>query len=155
MGRKARSFILVLVVATLGFLLVLVASRQLFTRAVQGEAKLMMSYVHTLERVYRLENHDYVYWDSFYGANQNGVDSCPQPEGAAEIGLLIAACHREGVIPSRYAYRVVKLEPNRYRIEAKSGSDSLGRSVVCFESDQSELWTSSQNMEYALTKSCD
>lgn len=155
MGRRARTFFLLLGVATVGTLLILVASRQLYTRGVQGEAKLMMSYIHTLERVYKLENSEYVYWDAFYGANAKGVDSCPQPEGAAEVGLLIAGCHRELVAPPRYAYRVLKVEPDRYRIEARSGSDQAGRSVVCFQPEGDELWESSQNMEYLLKKSCD
>lgn len=153
-AHKARSFLLTLLAVGIGGFLIWSFARQLFTRAVQGEAKLMMSYVHTLERVYRLEKKDYLYWDEYYGANQKGVDSCLQPESAAELGFLLPGCHREKAAIPRYAYRVVKTEGDRYAIEAKSGSDKLGRSVVCFSPRADEIWQSSQNMDYVLTKSC-
>ncbi|RZA25370.1 MAG: hypothetical protein EOP10_07035, partial [Proteobacteria bacterium] len=76
MSHKARSLLISLGLVSLGALLVFVLCRQLFIRGVHGEAKLMIGYLHTLERVYRLENKRYEYWDEYYGSNQLGVDSC-------------------------------------------------------------------------------
>lgn len=154
MTQKLRSFLLLFLVPLGTAFLVWVLSRQMFSRAVQGEAKLMMSYVHTLERVYRLETKNYLYWEEYYGSGQAGADNCAQPEGAAELGFLLPGCHREKSAIPRYAYKVVKNSGDRYLIEAKSGSDKSGRSVVCFSSDQSEIWVSSKSMDYILAKPC-
>ncbi len=154
MGHKLRMLAILMGLVGVFALLVLVASRQLFTRSVRGEAKLMMGYIHTLERVYKLENKRYMLWDKYYGAVLKGEDQCEQPEDAAEVGFLIAGCHREKSLPPRYAYRVLKDAKDHYRVEAKSGSDRQGRSYVCFSEDGNELWESRQNLEYSLVESC-
>ena len=155
MGHKARIMLLFIVLSLIGGSLMYAAYHQLYLRGLEAEAKLMMSYVHTLERVYKLEYRQFMFWDELYGAAQNGEDRCYQPEGAAEVGFFVPGCHREGALVPRYAYRVVKESVgDRYRIEAVSGSDKAGRSFVCFKADQHELWQSSQNLEFTQIVSC-
>ncbi len=154
MGHKLRMLTILMGLTGVFALLVFVASRQLYTRSVRGEAKLMMGYIHTLERVYKLENKRYMHWENFYGSILQGADQCEQPEEAAEVGFFIPGCHREKSMPPRYAYRVIQEPNDRYRIEAKSGSDKAGRSFVCFVETGTELWESRQNLEYSLIESC-
>ncbi|MBC7532799.1 MAG: hypothetical protein H7318_14600 [Oligoflexus sp.] len=142
-------------VSLVGIMLMYVAYHQLYQRGLQAEAKLMISYVHTLERVYKLENKTFVFWDEPYGASLQGQDNCAQPDAAAEVGFIIAGCHRDKAPLPRYAYRIVK-EPvgDHYMVEASSGSDSHGRSFVCFQPDQQDVWQSSQNLEFNQIESC-
>lgn len=155
MGHKVRMLMLISSVTLLGCMLIYVAYHQLYLRGLQAEAKLMISYGHTLERVYKLENKHFAFWDEPYGASLLGRDNCVQPEAAAEVGFIIFGCHREKAPLPRYAYRIVK-EPigDHYRIEASSGSDSRGKSFVCFQADQQDIWQSSQNLQFNQVRSC-
>lgn len=155
MGHKARILMLISSTGLVGISLMYVAYHQLYLKGLQAEAKLMISYVHTLERVYKLENKHFVFWDEPYGASLHGSDNCVQPEAAAEVGFLIAGCHRDKSPLPRYAYRVLEESvDDRYRVEASSGSDKNGRSFVCFKPDQQDVWQSSQNLEFSQVVSC-
>ncbi len=154
MGYKVRNAFIVITLFVLGAGLILIFSRQLFSRSVRGEAQLLIGYIHTLERVYRIETKEYAGWDQFYGSNLEGSDHCRQPESAAELGFLVAGCHKEKSNAPRYAYRVMKIGDDRYKVEAKSGSDSQKRSFVCFSPGGEEIWESTQNREINLVKSC-
>jgi hypothetical protein len=155
MGHKVRLITMLTGCIAAGVLLVYVAFHQLYQNGLQAEAKLMISYVHTLERVYKLDKKNFVFWTEPYGAMLNGRDNCAQPEAAADIGFYISGCHREGAAIPRYAYRILKESASdRYRIEASSGSDKEGRSFVCFDSDKQNVWQSSQNLEFSQVESC-
>ena len=123
----------------------------------QAEAKLMMSYIHTLQKAYFSENGDYVYFDSDYGASLTGADNCVQPSQAGKLGFIIRWCHEEKASPIRYAYRVIKQEIQEkpsYTIKAVSGSDSKGRSVVCVHPQDSDVWVSSPGKPHENIRSC-
>ena len=131
-----------------------VAYHQFYQRGLQAEAKLMMSYVHTLQRVYRLENGRYVAFGP-YGAAHLGQDLCAQPEAAAELGFLLPGCHKKGALPPRYTYTSNLLEGEKqYLLRAESGSDVRGRSFVCFGEDGSEVWESSKNLSFLSVSTC-
>lgn len=138
------------IVSFLGY----VAYHQLYLRGMQGEAKLMMSYLHTLQRVYRLEHGSFVSFDN-YGAPLRGRDNCAQPLEAARLGFLLPGCHRKGTEPPRYAYRSFFSEKGeRYILQAESGSDAQKRSLVCFDKDGLDLWESRQGLDFSPLKSC-
>lgn len=148
-----------LLLLTLGFgsivsLLGYVAYHQFSLRGMQAEAKLMMSYMHTLQRVYRLEHGSIVGFEN-YGAPLMGRDNCAQPLDAARLGFFLPGCHRKGSMPPRYAYRSMLGERGeRYILQAESGSDTQKRSLVCFDAGGTELWESRQSFEFNPLKSC-
>ncbi len=155
MGYRARLLCLGLGFFLVTLLLFYAAFHQLYLRGMQAEAKLMTSYLHTLERVYKIENKRFVYWSEPYGAMQLGVDNCRQPAAAAEVGFTVPGCHREQAPLPRYSFRVLRdATGDRLQVEARSGSDALGRSFVCFDAKGHDLWQSSQNLEFAPIESC-
>ncbi len=155
MGHKARIALILAGLGTVTLFFLSIAYHQLYQRGLEAEAKLMISYAHTLEKVYHLENKSYAYWSSPYGATLEGVDHCEQPDEAAAIGFSVAGCHREGAPIPRYAFHIQKLEgSDQYLIEATGGSDGQGRSLVCFQSRGREVWQSSQNLEFKQIISC-
>ena len=123
----------------------------------QAEAKLMMSYIHTLQTAYSSENGEYIYFDSNYGASIAGADNCVQPPPAEQLGFIIRWCHEEKASPVRYAYKVLKYEVGKktsYLVRAESGSDSQGRSIVCIHPRDSDKWISSPGKPPTNEKTC-
>lgn len=116
----------------------------------------MLSYLQTLQRVYRSEHGQYVDFNTYYGAPIQGHDNCEQPMGAAQLGFLLHGCHEIKAPAPRYAYRSLILDKPApaYQLEARSGSDQAGRSLICFNPDGHELWQISQNQQIMPTKSC-
>lgn len=155
-GYRFRTYGIIAALSLVSAPLIYAFFHQISQSAFQAEAKLMISYLHTLERVYRQENGGYAFF-SWYGAPQTGADHCPQPEGAAALGFFIHGCHQERSMPPRYTYRILDVEAPAeikplppagelpYRIEARSGSDAQQRSLVCFTPEEVELWVSSSN----------
>ncbi len=154
-GFRVRTYGIIIAVLLASAPLIYVFFHQMSQRAFQAEAKLMISYLHTLEKVYRQEHGAYAAF-SWYGAPQKGEDHCAQPEGAALLGFFIHGCHQERSMPPRYSYRSLDRpsESLPYRLEAKSGSDALKRSLVCFTPDQEEIWVSSSIREIEPVVSC-
>lgn len=129
---------------------------QLYQRGVQAEARLMLSYLHTLQRVYRREEGAFAAFE-WYGAPVNGQDFCAQPLEAAQLGFMIHGCHEEEAFPPRYAYRSLIRSQGQelsYELEAVSGSDAAGRSLVCFEAQEQERWVSQKNEDLEPLTSC-
>jgi len=155
MGHKARILLLLSSVVSVSVFLFYIAFHNVYLRGMQAEAKLMISHLHTLQRIYKFENKRYQYWLEPYGAGREGADHCEQPEAAAEVGFTIPGCHRERAPLPRYGFRVVKdAMDDRYRIEAISGSDSRGQSFICFDGEGQDVWQSSHNLEFTQTESC-
>jgi hypothetical protein len=146
---------LALVVSTLGGL-GYVGYRQLSIRGMQAEARLLLSYMQTLQNVYHIEQGQYARFDQFYGASLQGKDQCEQPEGAARLGFLIHGCHDLESPAPRYAYRSLPLTKPvmGYRLEAEGGTDAQGRSLICFAPDDRELWVLEQNKDIVAIQSC-
>jgi hypothetical protein len=146
---------LALVVSTLGGL-GYVGYRQLSMRGMQAEARLLLSYMQTLQNVYHIEQGQYARFDKFYGAPIQGKDQCEQPEAAARLGFLIHGCHDLESPAPRYAYRSLPLTrpATNYRLEAEGGTDAQGRSLICFSPDDRELWTLEQNKDIVAIQSC-
>ncbi len=129
---------------------------QLYQKGLQAEARLMLSYLHTLQRVYRKEEGGYAAFD-WYGAPLAGADHCMQPIGAAQLGFLIHGCHEAEALPPRYAFRTIVASGGKeapYSLEALSGSDERGRSLVCFQELDHERWESRENQAIEPVKSC-
>ncbi len=133
-----------------------VSYRQLSQRGMQAEARLMLSYMQTLQSVYHIEHGQFAKFDQAYGASIQGKDNCEQPVGAAELGFLIHGCHDLKAPAPRYAYRSMLLggTVQSYRLEAEAGSDERGRSFVCFSPRDRESWTLEQNQEIVSVESC-
>ncbi|HYX39494.1 MAG TPA: hypothetical protein VE954_40870 [Oligoflexus sp.] len=146
---------LALVVCTLAGL-GYVGFRQLSMRGTQAEARLMLSYMQTLQNVYHIEQGQFARFDQFYGAPLHGEDHCEQPEGAARLGFLLHGCHDLKSPAPRYAYRSLpQIKPKAgYRLEAEGGTDAQDRSLVCFGADDRELWVAEQNTEIVAVQSC-
>ncbi len=132
----------------------------LYQRGQQAEARLILTYLHTLQKVYKQESGSFAYFPS-YGAPQRGQDFCEQPFGAAQLGFAIHACHQAGALPPRYTYQSLEIkEESRgrigpsYKLEARGGSDSQRRSLVCFKANGEELWVSSTIQELEPIESC-
>lgn len=112
-------------------------------KSIRAEAKVMLSYLATLENVYKVEKGSYAYFPAFYGAQMSGEENCSQPEGAKELGFILRKCkkdpRRDGL---RYAYRVLREsveDTESFRAEAVSGSDLDGQNFVCAGSKQ-DVW---------------
>lgn len=146
---------LALVVSTLGGL-GYVGYRQLSIRGMQAEARLLLTYMQTLQNVYHIEQGQYARFDQFYGAPIQGKDQCEQPEGAARLGFLIHGCHDLKSPAPRYAYRSLPLTKPAltYRLEAEGGTDAQGRSLICFTPVDRELWVLEQNKDIVAIESC-
>ncbi len=125
---------------------------QLYLNGVQAEARLMFSYLHTLQKVYKLERGNFATF-THYGAPLLGQDHCEQPLGAAQLGFLLHGCHDETAAPPRYVYQSREIDSG-YILEAQSGSDGLGRSLVCFNPSSAEQLVSLPNSDVQTNESC-
>lgn len=126
---------------------------QLYRKGLQAEARLIFSYVHTLQKVYKMEQGAYANFPA-YGAPEKGLDQCAQPLGAAQLGFLLYGCHDSDSTPPRYAYQSLEASGNSYQLEALGGSDAEGRSLVCFIPSSREELVSTQNSEIKVRVSC-
>lgn len=133
-----------------------VSFHQLSLRGMQAEARLLLSYMQTLQNVYHIEQGQYARFDQPYGAPLRGEDHCEQPLGAAQLGFIIHGCHDIRAAAPRYAYRSLPLgtDKNSYRLEAEAGSDAAQRSLVCFTAEEREFWVAEQNKDIIAVQSC-
>jgi len=147
--------ILLFTSSTLGGL-VYVGYRQLSMRGMQAEARLMLSYMQTLQNVYHIEQGQFAKFEAYYGASIQGKDNCEQPSEAAQLGFLLHGCHDIKSPAPRYAYRSFpKGELGvSFSLQAIAGSDAEGRSLVCFAADDREYWVLEQNQEIVAVESC-
>ena len=145
-------------VASLGIAIGLMAAFRSFVQTgLRAEARLMTSYIATLERAYELENGKYIPFD-LYGAAQDGQTYCNQPEGAARLGFLIRWCAgQKDTEPPRYTYKVETEEKgeNRIRIFAYSGSDKKSQSFVCYGDTESDTWLMGVENQHTHLKDCE
>jgi hypothetical protein len=125
-------------------------------RGMQAEARLLLSYMQTLQNVYHIEQGQYARFDRPYGAPLQGEDHCEQPEGAVQLGFILHGCHDLKSPAPRYAYRsLLQTKPRpEYRLEAEGGTDAAGRSLVCFAPKDRELWVAEQNKDLIAIQSC-
>lgn len=124
----------------------------------RAEMRLMLSYLHTLQHSYRLEEGRYAYFQQFYGAQIAGADHCLQPEGAARLGFILRWCHEEQASELRYAYQVLSLERNGeigFQAIAHSGSDANHDSFVCFFSNQLDVWAMHDDKHLRPIRMCE
>lgn len=133
--------------------------RHFYINGLRAEARIMLTYLHTLEKVYRSESGHYAYFPEYYGANVDGHSFCQQPEGAKTLGFYLRWCHEKeaGREPVLYAYQVLPGvgDQDGYRAAAVSGSDSSGASFVCFGEREVDVWYMDQNRSITHEKSCD
>lgn len=130
--------------------------RQLAMRGMQAEARLLLGYMQTLQNAYHIEQGQYAQFLQLYGAPVGGQDHCEQPLGAAQLGFIIHGCHDIKSPAPRYAYRSLQVAQPKpsYRLEAESGSDAAGRSLVCFNPEDREFWVAEQNKDVGAAESC-
>jgi hypothetical protein len=140
-----------------GFVLLLVPLyRHLTVTGLEAEAKIMMSYLYSLEMAYHADTGHYTYFDKWYGAPIGGTNHCNQPNGARDLGFSIRWCRGEGKSETiRFSYRVVPHpnEPNGFLIEALSGSDERQMSFVCLTKGESH-WSFDQRKTLKQAKGC-
>ena len=154
LSRQAiKSSLIVLSLLILGGVLGRVLYVTMTVRGLRAEARLMLSYLHTLQKVQSMESDKYIGFSSFYGAPISGKDNCSQPEGAARLGFLLKWCHTESPSPLRYSYRLTLSEDN-YKAEAHAGSDHSGASFVCFGHQEEDIWVVDKKKQIQRVKSC-
>ncbi len=136
--------------------LVYVSYRQLSMRGMQAEARLMLSYMQTLQNVYHIEQSQFAKFETYYGAPTQGNDNCEQPLGAAQLGFLLHGCHDIKSPAPRYAYRSLPKGESgvSFSLQAIAGSDAQGRSLVCFAAEDREFWVLEQNQDIVAIESC-
>lgn len=116
----------------------------------------MLSYIHSLESAYHLDQNQYVFFEEFYGSPIEGRDNCVQPKGAESLGFLVRWCHKNNNTPVRYAYRVLPAaDPRQFRAEAFSGSDAADQSFVCFGEHEDDAWQMNDKRQLTRTKACE
>jgi len=137
-------------------LFALIFGKHMQLNSKRSEARIMLAYLHTLQRGFFLEEGRYKYFSDFYGAPLGGQSQCSRPPGARELGFMLRACER-GLTKNelRYAYAVYPKESDEgkaYLAVAISGSDSDGTSKVCARSTQVDKWTidDQRNIEHSV-----
>lgn len=152
-SRKKLSFIFIFLFLGLLARNVYISS---YIKGLQSEARIMLPYILSLEKIYHSEHGKYVPFIGFYGAPINGKDNCVKPKGADKIGFKLSWCET-GYDALYFAYSVVrsKDKPEEIIVIAESGSDAKGRSFVCFGKNQKNLLhLSSHNNKIIAKESC-
>ncbi|SMF34505.1 hypothetical protein [Pseudobacteriovorax antillogorgiicola] len=152
-GHTIRYLIIFSLLAVLGGFLGRAMYVTVTVRGLRAEARLMLSYLHTLQKAQRMESDRYMSFDQFYGAPLKGQDNCQQPEGAARLGFLLKWCHSESASPLRYAYRV-RETTDGFIGEAHAGSASDGGSFVCFGFHEEDIWQIDKKRSLSHINSC-
>ncbi len=132
---------LMIVVGLIGILTTMAIPRfQAFqAKAKMGEAKSLLTHIHTLEQSYQLDNNAYTGWSSLYGRNGANLN-CTRPNEAKEIGFQIQPC--EGPVP-RYGYRVEVPNPTTsFTAKAETGAGTAN--LVC-PGDPKQILTMNQD----------
>ncbi len=156
-GWLTRRNLLALVVALAALVaLIYPLFRHMAIKGLQAEAHLMLSYIHSLESAYHIDNSQYVYFDAFYGSPIDGRENCMQPAGAERLGFLVRWCHKAGATPVRYAYRVTPgVGGDHFQAEAHSGSDTEDQSFICFGLHEDDVWQMDEKRVLKRTRACD
>ena len=123
------------------------------TSGLQAEARLMLTYLHTLQRAQSAESGKFIKFEEYYGAPILGKDNCVQPEGAAQLGFTISWCHSDKPSPVNYAYRLLS-DSEDFRIQGKSGSDKNSASFVCFGYHENDIWEVRKSRQVERVSSC-
>ncbi len=144
--HQRRLIVLVLLFAALvtggGYM----ADQQLRLNGRRAEARLLLSYMATLQSAYYADKNKYVRFDDWYGAPEQGKSRCQRPLGAAELGFVIESCAKaDEQVKVRYAYRAPIKESTVFAGEGASGSDELGQSLVCLGETTQDGWRVDQS----------
>jgi len=124
----------------------------------RAEMRLMLTYLHTLQQSYRIDEGRYVFFNRFYGAQIAGEDHCQQPEEAARLGFILRWCHEEQAVEMRYAYQILpssSLGDQGFQAIAHSGSDGENHSFVCFFANQTDVWSITEEKALKSLRTCD
>lgn len=132
------------------FLLLIPSYKSIKEKSLQAEAKVMLSYLASLEIAYHTDNGKYVLFNEYYGAPILGIKNCHRPQGAIDLGFEIKHCQKQIKVKSiKYAYRVSGgLNPqtlehtdnNMFIGFAESGSFGNGLNFVCTNSKSKDIW---------------
>lgn len=119
---------LMIVVGLIGVLTTMAIPRfQAFqAKAKMGEAKSLLSHLHTLEQSYQLDNNSYIGWAGVYGRTAAGALNCTRPNEVRALGFKIEPC--DGPVP-RYGYSVVNADTSKFEARAQTGDGS--QNLVC------------------------
>lgn len=132
--------------------------RYFYINGLRAEARVMLTYLFTLEQVYRTDAGHYVFFSEPYGANRKGQSSCQQPEGAKTLGFYLRWCHEKeaGREPILYAYRVDHKADHAdgYVAQAESGTDETGASFICFGEGERDVWRIDEKKNLVHAKAC-
>jgi hypothetical protein len=112
----------------------------------RAEARIMLSYVHTLETAYHIESSRFVGFSTPYGASEGEVDNCTQPSGAAELGFILKDCQKSPLARTiRYFYQVeVAQDEVGFTGRASSGVGLDGQSLVCLGTTKKDIFSINQ-----------
>ncbi|MGE0171984.1 MAG: hypothetical protein AB7T49_04335 [Oligoflexales bacterium] len=121
----------------------------------QAEAKIMLSFLHSLEIAHYTESSRYVAFTA-YGAPKNGNDQCMQPAGAEELGFLLKDCQKKQISRTMRYYYEVALENKGldFHGRATSGSTEDSQSLICLNSLETDVWSVKVDKDLKQIQSC-
>jgi prepilin-type N-terminal cleavage/methylation domain-containing protein len=121
---------LMIVVGLIGILTTMAIPRfQAFqAKAKMGEAKSLLTHIHTLQQSYHLDNNTYQDFAVVYGRKIDRSLNCTQPPGARSIGFTIEPCVAGDPVP-RYGYQVMGATTAAFSARASTGDK--GNNLVC------------------------
>ncbi|MFW7379454.1 MAG: hypothetical protein ACOH5I_11645 [Oligoflexus sp.] len=156
--RLAQKILAALIVFLISATLLYGSCYRMQLNGLRAEMRLMLSYIHTLQKSYEVDEGRFSYFEEYYGAQISGKDHCEQPEGAARLGFILHWCHEEQATELRYAYQVIPTvveDESSFLAVAHSGSDVKDRSFICYFSDQIDVWTIDEKKRLQSLRSCD
>lgn len=157
-GFGIKSLVLAVAVLVVLFALSIPFYQNLHIKSLQAEAKVMLSYMSTLQAAYYTDSGRYLYFTDFYGAQIKGKENCERPEGAKDLGFLLRNCSKDPRAGGlRYAYKVeiVDDRADTYKATALSGSDLSGESFVCGDVDVFDTWSVDPSKEQVHEAFCE
>ena len=152
-GFTVRGLILIFGTVILLLALVFPIFHRMNIKALQAEAQLTLTYIASVESLYRIDKGKYV----VYGAQLMGRERCGIPKGAEELGFVLKSCAkdpRNGGI--RYAYKVLpNANGDNFQAIAESGSDVTGESFICIGTNRVDIWQSGPEKNLQNTHFCE
>lgn len=141
---------LMIVVGLIGVLTTMAIPRfQAFqAKAKMGEAKSLLTHIHTLQQSYHLDNNNYVDFTQYGRVATNGVLNCTQPAGAMSLGFRIEPCVVGDPVP-RYGYDSISASTSAFIARAATGD--RGYNLVC-PGDGQQIMQIDQGKRLVATK---
>jgi hypothetical protein len=156
-GVALKPLLIAMGILALMVLIAIPVYQNLKTKSLQAEAKVILSYISTLESAHSADTGEYIFFDEYYGSPMKGKDSCERPKGAVELGFLLRNCSKDPHVGGlRYAYRIEPVEDKNlgFKAVAVSGSDLNDGSFVCPGVAVVDKWYTNADKNYVREIAC-